>query len=218
MFLGHFAVAFAAKRAAPSISLGTLIFASQLIDLLFPLFLLLGLEHVRIDPGNTAVTPVDFYDFPFSHSLLAVLLWSVLFAVLYFLIRRSRRNAVVAAVVVVIHWLFDLVSHKPDLPLIPGTDLRVGFGLWNSRTATFLLESALFAGGVLIYARTTRALDRIGILAFWSLVLLLAVIYLGNMFGPPPPNVNAVALVSLSQWLFVVWGYWLDAHRTTTVR
>ncbi len=218
MFLGHFATAFAAKRAAPGISLGTLILASQFIDLLFPLFLLLGLEHVRIDPGNTAVTPLDFYDYPLSHSLLAVMVWSVLFGAIYYLIRRSRRYAVVLGMLVVIHWLLDLISHKPDLPLLPGMDLRVGFGLWNFRTATFLLETALFAGGVLIYARSTRPLDRTGSVAFWSLVLLLFAIYLGNMFGPPPPNPKAMTLVSISQWLFVVWGYSLESHRTATIR
>ena len=60
MFVGHFGLGFAAKQAAPRTSLGTLFLAAQFIDLLWPILLLLGLETVRIVPGLTAATPIEF--------------------------------------------------------------------------------------------------------------------------------------------------------------
>ena len=129
MFIGHYAVALGAKKAAPRVSLGTLLLASQFIDLLWPIFLLLGLEHVRIAPGNTVFTPLDFYDYPISHSLLAVLGWSVGFGLVYYAVRRSGRNALILGAIVLSHWVLDFISHRPDLPLIPGMETRVGLGL-----------------------------------------------------------------------------------------
>src|SRR5512141_1813625 len=93
MFIGHYAVGFAAKRAEPRISLGTLVLAASFLDLLWPALLLAGLEHVRIDPGNTPFTPLDFYDYPISHSVLTVIGWSIGFGLVYYLIRRSIRGA-----------------------------------------------------------------------------------------------------------------------------
>ena len=132
MFIGHYAVALGAKKISPTVSLGTLFPASQFIDLLWPIFLLLGLEHVRIDPGNTVFTPLDFYDYPISHSLLAVLGWSLGFGLLYYAVQRSGRNALILGALVLSHWVLDFISHRPDLPLIPGMETRVGLGLWNS--------------------------------------------------------------------------------------
>ena len=128
MFIGHFGVGLAAKPLAPKTSLGTLFLAAQFIDLLWPTLLILGIEQVRIDPGNTAVTPLDFERYPVSHSLLAVIGWAVLIAVAYQLLRRYPRGAIVLGILVVSHWLLDLVVHRPDLPLYPGS-ARFGFGL-----------------------------------------------------------------------------------------
>jgi hypothetical protein len=147
MFIGHYAVALGAKRVSPKVSLGTLLLASQFIDLLWPIFLLLGLEHVRIDPGNTVFTPLDFYDYPISHSLLAVLGWAAGFGVVYYAVRRSGRNALILGALVLSHWVLDFISHRPDLPLIPGMETRVGLGLWNSFAASVMVETALFAVG-----------------------------------------------------------------------
>jgi hypothetical protein len=82
MFIGHFALGFAAKRAAPRVSLAVLGAATQIADLLWPIFLAVGVEQVRIDPGNTAVTPLDFVSYPYSHSLLLLVVWGILFAAL----------------------------------------------------------------------------------------------------------------------------------------
>jgi membrane-bound metal-dependent hydrolase YbcI (DUF457 family) len=212
MFLGHFAIGFAAKRYAPRASLGTLFLAAQFIDLLWPLLVLAGIERVRIAPGITVVTPLDFEHYPWSHSLLMVLVWGVLFAAVYFLIRRDRRASLVLGLAVVSHWVLDWLTHRPDLPLAPGAE-RVGLGLWNSFAGTVIVELGLFALGVYLYARATRARDRIGSWALWSLVAFLAAIYAGNLFGAPPPDVMAIAWVGQAQWLLVAWGYWIDRHR-----
>ncbi len=147
MFIGHFAVGFAAKSLAPRTSLGTLFAASQLLDLVWPILVLLGVEKVRVDPGNTAFTPLDFVNYPWSHSLLMALVWAAGFALVYRARTGFARGAWVVGALVLSHWALDFVSHRPDLPLAPGAS-RVGLGLWNSVPATVIAETALFAVGV----------------------------------------------------------------------
>ncbi len=212
MFVGHLAVGFGGKAAARGASLGTLFMAAQFIDLLWPTLLLIGLETVAIQPGITRVTPLDFVDYPITHSLLAVIGWAVLFGAVYFLARRYRVGALTVGAAVLSHWLLDFITHRPDLPLYPG-GARVGLGLWNSLWGTLGVELTLFAIGVWLYARTTRATDRMGSFGFWALVAFLLLIYFGNVFGEPPPSVTALAWVAQSQWLIIAWGYWLDRHR-----
>lgn len=214
MFLGHFAVAFAAKRAAPRVSLGTLFLAAQLADLAWPTLVLLGIERFEVRPGITAVTPLDFIHYPYSHSLAALLLWAVALGVGYVFVRKGGRGSVgVLAALVVSHWVLDFASHRPDLPIAPGIAARVGLGLWHSLPATLAVEAALFAAGIAIYVRCTRALDRAGAWALAGLVAFLSVIYLASLFGPPPPSVAAVAWSAQAIWLLVAWGYWIDRHR-----
>ena len=215
MFIGHYAVAFAAKRAAPAISLGTLFLAVQLADLVWPALVLAGVERFEIRPGITAFTPLDFVHYPWSHSLVAMLAWGVALGVGYVLVRKARwRDAVLLAALVVSHWVLDFVSHRPDMPLAPGDSTKVGLGLWNSVPATLVVEGALFGACVWLYARSTRALDRTGKWALWSLVAFLSVVYVANAFGPPPPSVAAVAWSANLLWLVVAWGYWIDRHRS----
>ncbi len=218
MFIGHFAVGFAAKPAAPKVSLGTLILSVQLLDLLWPIFLILGIEHVRVEPGNTAFTPLNFYDYPISHSLLTVIGWSVLLGISYFVVRHSSRGAWVLAAGVVSHWVLDVLSHRPDMPIAPGLTMYVGLGLWNSVAATMVVEVLLFAAGVAIYAHTTIAKDRTGNVAFWLLVGFLLIVWLMNIFSPPPPDAGVIGWTGLALWLFVPWGYWIDRHRAVRQR
>lgn len=214
MFLGHYAVALAAKKAAPGTSLGTLFIGAQFIDLLWPILLVAGVEHVRLDPGNTAVTPLDFYNYPFSHSLTGVVIWSVLVGGVYFAFRRYRRGALVLGAAVLSHWVLDLLTHRPDLPLTFSGEARAGFGLWNSLPFTLIVELGLFAAGVIFYLRATSAKDRVGRYALWALILVLAGIYVMNLFGPPPPNVEMIGIAGNAGWLFVLWAYWVDRHRS----
>jgi hypothetical protein len=213
VFIGHFAVGFGARAAAPRASLGTLFLAAQFIDLLWPTLLLFGVERVRIEPGATAVTPLVFEHYPVSHSLLAVAAWALLLALAYRFLRQDRRGAWVIGLAVLSHWLLDAVVHQPDLPLYPGSAVLAGLTLWDSLPATLAIELPLFAAGIWLYLRATRPRDRIGTWGLGGLVGLLLAIYAGNLAGPPPPGVTAIAWVGQLQWLLVLWAYWVDAHR-----
>lgn len=213
MFIGHYAVAFAAKRFAPRTSLGTLIAAASLLDLLWPIFILLGWEQVRIQPGNTAFTPLDFVSYPISHSLVAAAGWATLFALLYYLLVRYGRGAILIWVGVLSHWVLDWISHRSDMPLYPAGP-RFGLGLWNSTIATVIVEGLMFAIGVWIYLRVTRPKDRIGKWGLLSFVFAVGVIYVANIFSPPPPNTRILGIGALAlSSILILWAWWADRHR-----
>jgi membrane-bound metal-dependent hydrolase YbcI (DUF457 family) len=212
MFIGHDAVALASKRLAPRTSLGTLIMAVGWLDLVWPVFLLLGIEHVQIDPGNTAFTPLNFLDYPYTHSLLFAVIWSIAFGTVYLLIRRDLRASFVLALAVLSHWVLDAIVHRPDLLLMPGGDKRIGLGLWNSVPVTLAVEIAMFAVGIIIYLSSTAARGATGKFSFWSFVIFLMAIYFGSI-NSPPPNERVLAYLALLGWLPVIWGYWIDRTR-----
>ena len=213
MFLGHFGVGFGAKTAVPKVSLGTLLLAAQFLDLLWPTLLLLGIERVNIRTGGKQYPPLDFVHYPYSHSLLMVILWAVLFGAVYYFFRRNRAGAIVLGLAVISHWVLDLIVHIPDLPLYPGDAQRFGFALWSSPMIEMVLELSIFALGAWLYLHTTKAIDATGRWALWSLLAFLVTIHLANTFGPPPPSVPAIAWAGQAQWLLVAWGYWVDRHR-----
>jgi membrane-bound metal-dependent hydrolase YbcI (DUF457 family) len=217
MLLGHYGVAFAAKRAVPRTSLGMLNFAAELLDELWPIFVLTGLETVRVVPGLMAANPLDFVYYPYSHSLVATIGWSVVLGGSYYVMRRDRRGAVVVGLLVFSHWLLDLPMHRADLPLWPGSDVRVGLGAWRSIPLTIVIEMAVFVGGLLVYLRTTRAKDRVGRWGLGAMVAVLLGIFFGGFTGAPPPNGQAVAMSALGLWLFVPWAWWVDRHREVVV-
>jgi len=216
VFLGHFAVAFAAKRAAPTASLGTWVVACQLLDLLWPLFVLLGIETVAIAPGITVFSPLDFTYYPWTHSLVMATLWACALGVFYWRLRRNYIVATLIGLVVLSHWFLDLLVHRPDLPLAPGSGVKVGFGLWNSVAGTLIVEFVPFALGVALYLGGNRARDRQGEYGFWALIIFLLIAYVSASFGPPPPAVSAMAWVTLLGGVIVASAaYWLDRHRET---
>lgn len=212
MFLGHFGLGFAGKRLAPALSLGALFLAVQWADLLFFPLTLLGVEHFRIHPGDTVVTPMEFYDYPWSHGLASLVLWGVLFGAVYLVVRGARAAALLFGVGFVSHWFLDALVHRPDMPVLPRGP-HAGLGLWNSLPLTVLAEALVFGGGLLVYLRATRATDRVGTWALWALVALLAAAWIGSVAGPPPPNERVVAATGIAMWLLVPWGYWIDRHR-----
>ena len=216
MFIGHFAVGLAAKRLAPDVSLGTLFVAAQLADLVWPTLVLAGIESFSIRPGITAVTPLDFTRYPYSHSLVGMALWGLGLGIVYFTIKRRALAALVLFMVVLTHWLLDFVSHRPDLPLTLTGAERFGLGLWHSRIATLAVEGLFFAACLWIYVRATRPADAAGRWWLVALVAFLVVVYLANIVGPPPPSVAAVAWSAQAIWLLVAWGYWIDRHRTAS--
>jgi hypothetical protein len=213
VFVGHLGVALAAKQAAPRASLGALVAAAILLDLAWPVLVLAGVEIVRVDPGNTAFTPLDFVHYPFTHGAVAVALWSIASGAAYRRVTGDGRGAAVVGGLVASHWVLDLVTHRPDLPLALG-EPKVGLGLWNSVPGTLAVELAIFFAGVALYARATRAADRAGAVALWALVGFLLAVHAANALGPPPPSGTAVAVGALAQLLFVPWGAYVDRHRT----
>jgi membrane-bound metal-dependent hydrolase YbcI (DUF457 family) len=217
MFIGHFAVGFGAKRFAPRASLAVLMAAPLLADLLWPPFLLLGWEHVRISPGDTRFTPFDFYDYPWSHSLLMGAVWATLFTLIYWVLQRDRSGAVVVWFGVVSHWVLDWITHRPDMPLYPGGHGRYGLGLWNSVAGTMATEMILLIAGVWVYARATRARDKVGRFGFWAFVFLLMALYVGDRFSAPPESVRQVAWTAIiASFVFLLWARWFDSHRTVS--
>jgi membrane-bound metal-dependent hydrolase YbcI (DUF457 family) len=213
MLLGHYAVALAAKHYAPRTSLGTLILAALLLDLIWPLLLLVGWERVHIVPGLTKVSRLDFEHYPISHSLLMAIVWAGLLGGGYHIFRRYPRGAAAIAAAVVSHWFLDLLAHRADLPLWPGSSTKLGLGLWNSIGGTVFIELALLAAGVIMYAGITRPRDNMGTRGLAALVAVLLLIFISSFFAPPPTSERGVAIVTLGLWLFVPWGYWLDRHR-----
>ena len=216
MFIGHFAVAFASKKVAPKVSLGTLVIAAAFLDVVWPVLVLLGVERFRIVPGFTAINPFDFVYYPWSHSLLMAGVWAVLFAVVYQAVKGDHAGAVWVGIAVASHWVLDCISHRPDLPLYPGGGERLGLGLWQSLPATFAVEGLMFAAGIALYMQSTKAKDRTGTIAWWAFVALLLVLYIPGPWSPPPPSENAVAILGIiALAIFGPWAYWIDRHRVS---
>lgn len=187
--------------------------AALLLDLLWPVFVLWDWEQVRIEPGNTAFTPLNFVSYPISHSLVGAIGWATLFAFTYYLVKRYRRGALVIWIGVVSHWVLDFITHRPDLPLYPGGPL-VGLGLWNVPVATVIVEGLMYAAGVWIYLRVTRAKDGIGRWGFWAFVIAVAAFYVANILSPPPPSVKPMLVAVIpAVWLLITWAWWADRHR-----
>lgn len=214
MFIGHYAVAFAAKKAAPTVSLGWLVAAANFIDYLFPVFLLAGVEHVRIVPGFTAAVPLDFYHYPWSHSLLMTAAYGALLGGVYYALKRERGAALLLFGVTVSHWILDVASHGPDMPIAPGMDMKLGLGLWNSIAATMAVEIPLFLAGVWLYLSVPHPRTRGGKFGIPVFAAFLFSIYIANLFSPPPPNATAIGFVGLLSTLFAPMCAWLDAEST----
>ena len=213
MFIGHLALGFAAKRVLPTTSLAVLFVAVQLADLLWPILVAAGIEHVRIDPGNTAVTPLDFVSYPYSHSLVFLILWGVIFGALYRAVARERAALLVLAALVVSHWVLDFATHGPDMPIYPGS-AKYGLGLWNSTLATVAVEVPMFAAGLWLYATGTKPRNAIGQWAFRGLAVVLLFAYAMNLAGPPPPSVTALWIFAIvGAAILILWSWWTDWHR-----
>ena len=213
MFVGHYAVGLAAKKFAPRTSLGVLIAAPILLDLLWPIFLLIRWEQVSIVPNSNPFLRLEFDSYPISHGLVAVIGWATLFAAIYFGIARYLAGAITIWIGVVSHWVLDYVVHRPDLPLYVGSSRLLGLGLWNHPRITVAVELVMFAAGILIYLRATTEKDKIGSFGSWAFIIVLLALYGFVVFGPPPPGVKRLAIGTLFSWLFVAWAWWFDAHR-----
>ena len=211
MFVGHYGLAFAAKRIAPRTSLGTLFLAAQLVDLVWPMFLIAGIERVRIVPNENPFLHLVFEWYPWTHSLVTDLCWGFAAGMVYFVARRDKRGAVVVGLLVVSHWVLDFVTHVPDLPIYPGGPV-VGLGLWRSFVGTVVVEAIFFGAGGGIYGRVVRPADRTGRYAFLALVAILALLYFANAYFSPPPDERSIAWGALAAWVFPLFAWWVDRH------
>jgi len=216
MFVGHLAVALVAKRAAPAANLGWLMAGVTALDLIWPVFVLAGLEHVRIVQGATAFTPLVFDSYPWSHSLVMAVVWGLaLVAVARW--RDVRASAGLLVTLVISHWVLDFASHAPDMPLWPGPSPRLGLGLWYSIPLTLAIEGSLWILAIVVFLKG-RPRRREGRVAFWSLVVVSTLLWATGPWSPPPPSTRALGWFALIGWILVPWAALADRPpaRTTS--
>jgi membrane-bound metal-dependent hydrolase YbcI (DUF457 family) len=214
VFVGHFAAGLAAKRLAPKVSLFAAILAAAFSDVLWILCFATGIEEVEIRPGLMVANSLDLVYIPFSHSLVMDAVWGALFAAIYYRWRRDSRGAGVLFAAVLSHWILDVATHRPDMPLSPGLDARFGLGLWNSRAATFVVEGGLWLACVVLYAQSTRAKTRGGVYGFWIMIVLLTALWVLSLRGDPPPSLASLAIVNTVFFAVVLfWAQWMNRSR-----
>jgi hypothetical protein len=214
VFIGHFALAFAVKKVEPRVSLATMFLAAQLADTIWPILLIAGVERATISPGATAVTPLRFDSYPWSHSLLMLIVYGVVFGAIHYRARRQVRAALLLGLLVVSHWILDYVTHAPDMPLSPWTSGTYGLGLWNSVAATVAVEVVMFAVGLSLALSATRGRDRIGRWGLAAFVAFLILVFIANLYSPPPPSMQVVGWMSLVlPCVLLPIVAWIDRHR-----
>lgn len=213
MFIGHFAAGLATAKYSNAPSLALMFIAVQFLDLLWPILVLLGIETFEISEGITAITPLDFTYYPYSHSLAMTLVWSLLFGGGYFLFTKNRNGALILGLLVSSHWVLDFITHRPDLPLYPGSDVKLGLGLWNAPWIETIIEVAFLLIGSVLFLKSGKVKRRT---LYWSLIAFLLVIHLMNVLGPPPPSITAVAWSANLMWIIIFWAWWVEKEKATT--
>lgn len=216
MLIGHFGLSFAAKKAAPKVSLGTLFIATQFVDILWPFLLVFHIEKVAFTPGYTKMNALEFLYYPYTHSLLMGIVWGAVVGIIYWLFKRDTRGAIIVGLCVLSHWFLDLIVHVADLPLTPFGEYKMGLGLWNHVAIALTIETMIFLTGTYIYATFTKAKNKIGKWAFWALVILLLVFNFSNAFVSKPPDSIMVLFVSfiILMGLIISLSYWVDRNRS----
>jgi len=216
MFIGHFGLGLGAKKLDRSVSLGTYFMAAQFLDLLWPIFLILGLEKAEPIPNGPPLENLDFVSYPYSHSLFFAVVWGILFGIIYYARTKRKGTSLLLGLLVVSHWVLDYITHVPDLPITPWSDHKVGLRLWDHQVATIVIESIIFIGGTIIFLQNAYFKKRITYISFFIMLLLLAGIYISSFYSPPPPSMKVLGWLALSQWIFVFWAYAIDRSKNPT--
>jgi len=209
MFIGHYGVSYAAKRFTPRTSLGTLFLSVQLLDVLFSVFVLVGLERLRIVKGFTAYNPYDLVYMPYSHSLVGALVWALIAGLLMAAL-RGRAAGLWVGIAVFSHFVLDVPMHTPDLPIAGNDSLKIGFGLWNHRNLALIAELVVLLGGLAIYRQGASPTGPKRT-ATIGLAIFLVLATLATPFTPPPPSAAAFAYQALFLYLLLAGvAAWVD--------
>jgi hypothetical protein len=217
MFVGHYAAGLALKKYEKRASLGVLFLAVQFVDILFFPFVLLGIERINIVENFTQSTHFELEYMPFTHSLVGSLFWAaVAYIVFRWVVVKQQGVALVVALAVFSHWLFDLIMHTPDLPIWNDASLKLGLGLWNNSIAAYSLEAALLIGALWLYLKSTTAISTVGKYGMGIFVVFMLLINIGNVFGPLQSDSKlALAVFALvAYFLFAAIAFWLDKKRS----
>ncbi|MFZ9054114.1 MAG: hypothetical protein ACO22K_13965 [Woeseiaceae bacterium] len=217
MFVGHYAASLALKKFEKRASLGILFLGVQLVDIVFFPFVLLGIERINIIENYTASTHFQLEYMPYTHSLLASLLWAVAaYAIFRWVFVKRQSVALVVGLAVFSHWVLDLVVHTPDLPLWSDASVKLGFGLWNSAIATYVLEAVLLLGALWLYLKSTSASTTGGKYGMGVFVVVLLLVNIVNIFGPLGGDSKVVLAASAlsAYFVFAAIAFWLDRKRS----
>ncbi|KAB2940618.1 MAG: hypothetical protein MPEBLZ_00083 [Candidatus Methanoperedens nitroreducens] len=221
MFIGHYGIGLVLKKVEPRLSLGLLIFGAIMLDILFGLFLLSGIEHAKIVHGATVVSPFEFYDYPYSHSAVGAVLWATAGFLAYWLWptgdrTQRKRPAFILTIAIFSHFILDVISHTPDITISGNNSPILGLSLWDSLAGTMIVEFGILFIGIYLYRSATYSVSSSGKYGFALMILILVVLYIGNIFGPPPPDMKAVAVtMTAGQLALVALAFWVDRNRIT---
>lgn len=219
MFVGHYGPSFAGKAIRKAIPLWVLFIAVQLLDVFWSIFVLLGIEKVRIVPGITRTNPLDLYYMPYTHSLAGAMAWALAVGLGYWLFRKAEgwQGAAVVSGAVFSHWILDLIVHRPDLPLY-GNSLKVGLGLWNYPAPALTLELGILFGGMYLYLSSTEPITRLGRYGMVAFGVVMGCVQVVVFFGAPPTSDRAAAVTAITLYgVFAAVAYWLEKQRVPKV-
>lgn len=218
MFIGHYAPAAALKPLTPAVPLWHYFVAVQFLDYLWSIFILAGVEKARVVPGLLEASSLDLYFMPYTHSLAAASAWSIVGAVVYRMLVNPRAGAAGAGLIgvaIASHWLADLVVHASDLALYPGSEIKLGFGLWSSLPLSKGIELGFFLAGLALYLGGTVAKGTVGRISPFIVIAALIGVDLYAAIGEPPEDIRVFAALALASYTAIAaLAFWLDATRT----
>lgn len=224
MFIGHYSVSFAIKKAEPKTPLWAGFLGVQFVDILFMIFILVGIEGIRFVPNFTEMNNYDLFFMPYTHSLASGFFWAVVAYLLFrFLLLKSKpisdaiknKISILLGLSVLSHYFLDLPMHTPDLPLLFDSGPKIGFGLWNNRILSIFVEVIVTGLGLFLYFRSTKPGPgfggKYGMQIFGGILLILAI---ATPFFPPPQTVLEFSSQALAGYLILAWvAGWLDSKR-----